>query len=92
MDGLNIEIMPGAALDSASEIESIVSQIKSDMEELNTIFTQTAPGMQLEWAETVRSNWESYYNADVPQAMDDMKKSAHNLQIAVETAKQLNQG
>lgn len=89
---MDIEIMPGAALDSASEIENIVTQIKSDMEELNTIFTQTAPGMQLEWAETVRSNWQNYYNADVPEAMENMKKSAHNLQAAVEVAKQLNQG
>lgn len=89
---LNIEIQTGAALDSASEVESIVSKIKHDMEELDTIFTQTAPGMQLEWADTVRQNWQSYYNADIPAAMDDMIKSAHNLQAAVEAAKQISQG
>ena len=89
---LNLEIMPGAATNSASEIENIVETIKNDMETLNTIFTQTAPGMQLEWAETVRSNWQNYYNAEVPASMDEMKQSAHNLQNAVEVAKQINHG
>lgn len=87
-----IDILPGAATESASEIEGIVRTIKADMEQLNTIFTQTAPGMELEWAETVRQNWAGYYNKDFEVAMDEMILAANKLQKAVEVAKEMNQG
>lgn len=84
---MNITINPGAATDDAAQIDSIVSQMEEDMQTLDAAIKRTIPdGIQTSWSETVRSNWESYYTADVPQAMADMKLSATNLRLAVDQA------
>ena len=57
------------------------------MQTLDAAIKSTIPdGIQTTWSDTVRSNWESYYGADVPAAMEDMKLSAKNLRLAVEQA------
>lgn len=84
---MNITINPGAATDDASQIDSIISTIQDNMQTLDTAFKNTIPsGIQTTWSETVRENWEGYYSADVPAAMEDMKLSATNLRLAVEKA------
>lgn len=84
---MNITINPGAATDDASQIDSIVSTMEENMQTLDAAIKSTIPnGIQTTWSDTVRSNWESYYGADVPAAMEDMKLSATNLRLAVEQA------
>ena len=84
---MNITINPGAATSDASQIDSIVQTMQTSMETLDSAFKSTIPsGIQTTWSETVRDNWEKYYNADIPSAMEDMKKSAANLRLAVEQA------
>ena len=86
---MNITINPGAATDDASQIDSIVATIQENMETLDAAIKNTIPsGIQTTWSETVRENWEGYYNADVPAAMEDMKQSATNLRLAVQQALQ----
>lgn len=89
---MNLTITPGAATEDASQIDSIVSTISDNMETLNTAIKQTIPaGIETTWSDTVRSNWESYYNADIPAAMEDMKLSATNLRMAVDQALKFDQ-
>ncbi len=89
---MNITINPGAATDDAAQIDSLVQTMQESMETLNTAIKQTIPaGIQTTWSETVRENWEAYYTADVPAAMEDMKLSATNLRLAVEKALQYDQ-
>ncbi len=89
---MNLTITPGAALDDASQIDSIVASIQSSMETLDGAIKNTIPdGIQTTWSDTVRGNWENYYNADVPAAMEDMKLSASNLRLAVEQAQAYDQ-
>ena len=84
---MNITINPGAATDDAAQIDSIVSTMQEDMETLDNAIKRNIPdGVQTTWSDTVRSNWEGYYSADIPQAMEDMKLSATNLRLAVEQA------
>ena len=84
---MNITINPGAATDDATQIDSIVSTMEENMQTLDAAINSTIPdGIQTTWSDTVRSNWESYYGADVPAAMEDMKLSATNLRLAVEQA------
>lgn len=84
---MNITINPGAATDDAAQIDSIVSTMEENMQTLDAAIKSTIPeGIQTTWSDTVRSNWESYYGADVPAAMADMKLSATNLRLAVEQA------
>ncbi len=84
---MNITISPGAATDDATQIDQIVADIEEDMETLDRAIKDTIPnGIMTTWSETVRGNWEQYYGADIPAAMEDMKKSAANLRIAVNEA------
>ena len=89
---MNLTITPGAAIDDAAQIDSIVASIQNSMETLDGAIKNTIPdGIQTTWSDTVRGNWESYYNADVPAAMEDMKLSASNLRLAVEQAQAYDQ-
>lgn len=84
---MNIEIKPGAALDDASQIESIVASIENTMAELNQAINRTIPaGIMTDWSEEVKHNWQHYYAGDVPAAMEAMKASAKNLKVAVDEA------
>ena len=85
--GNNIIIKPGAALDDAREIDGIIENIKNYMEELNSKINAYIPNeLNTTWAENLKNNWTNYYSADVPEAMEEMKKSATNLRLAVEAA------
>lgn len=89
---MNVTINTGAATDDAAQIDSLVQNIQESMQTLDSAIKSTIPeGIQTTWSETVRNNWESYYTADVPAAMEDMKLSAANLRLAVEQALQYDQ-
>lgn len=80
-------IRPGAALDDAQQIEKIVSSIKSDMEALDGVIKANIPaGVETNWSETLLTDWNKYYSADIPESMVEMGYSALNLQKAVEDA------
>lgn len=89
---MNVTINTGAATDDAAQIDSLVQNIQESMQTLDSAIKSTIPeGIQTTWSETVRNNWESYYTADIPAAMEDMKLSAANLRLAVEQALQYDQ-
>ena len=84
---MNITIATGAATEDAVQIDQIVGDMEEEMEVLDKAIKDTIPaGIQTTWSETVRENWQSYYGADVPEAMEEMKLSATNLRLAVEQA------
>lgn len=89
---MNLTITPGAATEDATQIDQIVTEMEQQMDELNSTIKRDIPdGVETTWSETVRSNWESYYGADIPEAMAEMKLSASNLRLAVEQALQYDQ-
>ena len=82
-----ITINPGAATEDALQIDSIVSDITRDMEELDSVIKRRVPNdVQTTWSETLQMNWNKYYNSSIPEAMEDMKKSSANLRLAVQEA------
>lgn len=84
---MNITITPGAATDDATQIDNIVAQMESNLETLDAAIKRNIPdGVQTTWSDEVRNNWETYYSADIPAAMADMKLSATNLRMAVDQA------
>ncbi len=84
---MNITIKPGAATQDARDIENIVTTIEQALETLDAAIKENIPnGVQTTWSEEVRNNWETYYSADVLAAMADMRQSATNLKLAVDTA------
>lgn len=84
---MNITINTGAATEDALQIDKLVDDMAAEMEELDRAIKNTIPaGIETAWSDTLRSNWESYYKADVPAAMADMKLSASNLRAAISQA------
>lgn len=89
---MNLTINPGAAIEDAAQIDSIVNDIESAMETLDAAIKRNIPnGIETTWSDQVRNNWESYYGADVPEAMEDMKLSATNLRLAVDESLKYSQ-
>ncbi len=89
---MNLTILPGAATEDATQIDQIVTEMEQQMEELNATIKRDIPdGVETTWSDTVRTNWEGYYGADIPEAMAEMKLSAANLRLAVEQALQYDQ-
>lgn len=89
---MNITINPGAAIEDAAQIDQIITQMEEDMQILNNAIRNNIPdGIQTTWSDTLRSNWESYYTADIPNVMQEMKFSAVNLRKAVDAALRYDQ-
>lgn len=84
----NIIIKTGAATDDAQQIYRIVSEITEDMDTLNSAIRSTVSegSIQLDWADTLKENWNKTYTSSIPEAMEEMKLSAHNLEKAVQEA------
>lgn len=83
---MNVTINTSAAVDDAAQIENVVTRLTDDMATLNQAIKDTIPaGIQTEWSETLSDNWNKYYTADIPNAMEEMKVSASNIQMAVQT-------
>lgn len=83
---MNVTINTSAALDDAAQIENVVTRLTDDMATLNQAIKDTIPaGIQTEWSETLSDNWNKYYTADIPSALEEMKLSASNIQMAVQT-------
>ena len=84
---MNIYIRPGAALDDATQIDSIIRNINESLEKLNDVITNLIPlEIETDWAKEVLSNWNTYYNNDVQNALVEMEASALNLRMSVDSA------
>ena len=64
---MNIQIRPGAATEDARQIDHIIEQITENMATLNDAIKKNIPaGINTEWSDRVRSDWEKYYNESIP--------------------------
>lgn len=86
---MDITIRPGAALEDATQIDSIINQIRDDMKVLNDVINEVIPEkITTTWSDELSRNWHQYYGGDVETAMEGMSTSAANLRKAVEKALQ----
>lgn len=82
---MNVTINTGAALDDAKQILDVIDRISSSMETLDKAIKNTIPsGIKTTWSETVSENWGTYYTADIPDAMANMRLSAENIKRTVD--------
>ena len=82
---MDLTIRPGAALQDATQVDTIVNQIKEDMRTLNDVITSTIPsGIQTKWAEELLSSWVHYYSSEIDSALEELAENATNLRVAVE--------
>lgn len=88
---MNITILPGAATEDVKQIEEIVRKIDSDMQKLDEVIKKLIPnGIETQWSQELRDNWEHFYSNDVKESMGEMMESAVNLQRAVDAALEYN--
>ena len=88
---MNLTIAPGAATEDVKEIEQIVNSIDESMTELNEIINRRIPsGVDTDWSNRLLENWTTCYNNSVQNAMEGMRLSATNLQMAVDAALEYN--
>lgn len=86
---MNLTIIPGAATEDASQIDAIVEQIDKCMLELDSVIKRVIPdGVETDWSNKLRADWNTYYENSVKFAMEEMKLSAKNLRVAVDAALQ----
>lgn len=90
---MNVTIKPGAALEDATQIDSIVKQIDQDMQDLDSSFKRIIPsGVETTWSNELKQNWEQFYNNSVQNAMEEIQLSANNLRLAVDAAIKYSNG
>lgn len=84
----NLIIKTGAATDDAQQIYAIVNGISEDMQTLDEAIRSTVceGTLQTDWSDTLKDNWTRTYNNSIPEAMEEMKLSAKNLEKAVQEA------
>lgn len=82
---MNLTIRPGAALQDATQVDTIVNQIREDMKTLNDVITSIIPmEIQTNWSGELLNNWVRYYNSEVDSSLEEMTESATNLRTSVE--------
>lgn len=89
---MNITIKPGAATEDALQIDSIIEEMTTSMEELNEVIKSVIPnGIETDWSEDVLNNWNTYYGNSIPETLAEMKLSSTNLRLAVTKALEYSQ-
>ena len=84
---MNLTILPEAALDDASSIDTIVAEISNSLEILDRAVKNNIPEhIETEWSVDLLENWTKYYNENIQNAMAGMSLSASNLKSAVDMA------
>ena len=84
---MNLTILPEAALDDASSIDTIVAEISNSLEILDRVVKDNIPEhIETEWSVSLLENWIKYYNENIQNAMAGMSLSASNLKSAVDMA------
>ena len=90
---MDITIKPGAEIEDATQIDSIVKQIDQDMQDLDSSFKRIIPsGVETTWSNELKQNWEQFYNNSVQNAMEEIQLSANNLRLAVDAAIKYSNG
>ena len=85
---MNLTILPEAALEDATSIDSIVQEIRTSLETLDKTIKNNIPEhLETEWSVKLLENWKQYYSGNVQNAMAGMSSSASNLKSAVDMAK-----
>ena len=90
MEGLTLTISSEKALEDAKQIETIVQNMESSMQQLDKVIDSCIAdgegdtGILTNWSTTVKSNWSQYSTKDVPFAFSQIKESAKSLKEAAE--------
>ena len=84
---LNLTIDTEEAIEDAKNIDIIVSNIGSNLEELNKVIENNIPEhVETLWSTKLLDEWKEHYQNSIKNSMEGMKASAGNLKDAVDTA------
>ena len=82
-----IKINKDSALGAILEINDIVSNLENTMANLDETIKKNIPDrIDTEWANELRSDWQSYYNQEVISVLEEMRQNGLYLRKAVNKA------
>ncbi len=77
-------IKPGAALEDAKQIETIVETIQECLRKLDECISKNIPNeLETTWSKELDDAWQKSYKGSIQDIMDEMKSSATEVQKAV---------
>lgn len=87
-----ITIRTEAARQDAAQLTSIINTIQTELENLEVAIKKNIPEeIETDWATELRREWEAHYNREIPEAIEQMKLSAANLETVIANAETFSQ-
>ena len=84
---MEIKINKKSALAAALEIDEIITNMNDSMATLDDVIRETIPDrIDTEWSNELRESWQKYYNVNINENIDEMKKNGSRLRKAVRIA------
>ena len=83
-DSNTATILINNALGESGRIENLISDIQSDIDELNKLalsIVNQEGAMRFKWAEDFGEDWKRVYDSSLPEALTGMKASAENVKL-----------
>ncbi len=83
-DANTATILINNALGESGRIENLISDIQSDIDELNKLalsIVNQEGAMKFQWAEQFGEDWKKVYDSSLPEALAGMKASAENVKV-----------
>ena len=84
---MELKINKKSALAAALEIDEIITKMKDSMATLDDVIRETIPDrIDTEWSNELRESWQKYYNVNINENIDEMKKNGSRLRKAIKIA------
>lgn len=84
---MELKINKKSALAAALEIDEIITKMNDSMATLDDVIRETIPDLiDTEWSNELRESWQKYYNVNINENIDEMKKNGSRLRKAVRIA------
>ncbi len=84
---MGLKVNKKSALAAALEIDEIITKMNESMATLDDVIRETIPDrIDTTWSNELREDWQKYYNFNINENIEEMRKSGSLLRKAVEIA------
>jgi hypothetical protein len=84
---MGLKVNKKSALAAALEIDEIITRMNESMATLDDVIRETIPDrIDTEWSNELRESWQKYYNVNINENIEEMRKNGSILRKAVEIA------
>ena len=84
---MGLKINKKSALAAALEIDEIINRMNESMATLDDVIRETIPDrIDTAWSNELRESWQKYYNTNISENIEEMRKNGSILRRAVSLA------